>query len=358
MSDSSYAPSQAKTVQTAERPRRARRELPFKNELGILIALMLMMAVIGISHPGFLSSRSLTSIANAASYYGILAVGMVFLLSMREIDLSVGSSFGLCIAGAAVLMRDGMEPWLGALMGIVIGLGLGAVNGLLANFLRIPSIIVTLGTLSMYQGLTLIVSGGRTVSGIPIDHPFFDIVGGKLLGIPMAVVGFVLITAILSVVYRATRYGFIVRAIGSNEQAARLSGISIPRIRLLTLTLMGGLCGVAGMLTLAFFTSADPSLGRGYELLAIAAAIIGGTGLSGGSGTVPGALLGALTIGVIQSGLIQFGVEANWSIFATGALIIAAVWLDTTIRRGGFTRFARRRGVAGSIPHQTTEGER
>jgi ribose transport system permease protein len=262
-----------------------------------------------------------------------MALGMVFLLAMREIDLSVGAIYGVSVISAALLMRDGLDPWLGMAVGIGVGAGLGAVNGLLANGLGLPTIIITLGTMSMFRGLMLIISGSETVSGLPTDHGFFTFFGGSFLRLPAALWGLVALTVLLAVLFKKTRFGFTVRAIGSNEQAAHLSGVPIKRVRLKVMVLMGALCGISGMFTLAFFGGADPSLGVGNELLVIAAAIIGGTGLAGGTGTVVGALLGALLISVIQSGLIQFGVNANWSTFVTGAVIIAAVALDALIRR-------------------------
>jgi ribose transport system permease protein len=258
---------------------------------------------------------------------------MVFLLSMREIDLSVGSIYAVVIMECAILMSDGHNPWLVAAIGLVIGMGLGAANGILANLFGLPALIITIGTLSMYRGLTLILSDNRYISGLPRDHAFFTFFGGVYYRVPASVWAFGILAAVLTVLFRSTRYGFVVRAIGSNEDAARLSGIPISRIRVVTLTLSGLLSAISGLLTLAYFQSADPNLGAGYELLVIAAAVIGGTSLAGGSGTVLGAVLGALLISVISSGLIQFGVSANWSSFVTGAVIIGAVGLDALIRR-------------------------
>lgn len=310
------------------------------HELGILLALLILIAVIGLARPNFLAAASLVNVGRQTAFFGIMALGMVFLLSMREIDLSVGVTYAVSIMGAAVLMRAGVNPWLAAAAGLLIGMALGGLNGLIANVLKIPTIIVTLGTLSAYRGVSLIVSDGRTVSGLPRDHAFFRVLGGSVLGVPASVWALLILTVVLSVLFRATRFGFTVRAIGSNEQAAALSGIAIRRVRLRALVLMGGLAAVSGMLTLGFFAGADPNLGQGYELLVIAAAIIGGTPLSGGAGTVLGALLGALMISVIRTGLVQFGVTANWSILVTGLVIIAAVALDALVRRRRAARVA------------------
>ena len=310
------------------------RNILSSNELGILLALVLMVAFIGAFRPNFISTDSFANVGQRASWYGIMALGTVFLLSMGEIDLSIGSNYAVCINAAAILMvEQAINPWLAAVAGILIGVGLGALNGILANIFRIPAIIVTLGSLSMYRGLAQIISGGRFVYGVPREHQFFATFGSEPLGIPLVIWAFVILTMVLAVVYRSTRYGFIVKAIGSNPKAAQMSGIPILRIRLFTLMLMGGLCGVSAMLTLAFFSTSDPNLGTGYELQAIAAAIVGGTALSGGRGTVIGALLGAAVISVISSGITQFGVSANYGIFVTGLVIIIAVGFDALVRR-------------------------
>lgn len=303
-------------------------------ELGILLVLFAIIAFIGAFHPSFLQVSSFSNVGQRAAWYGIIALGVVFLLSMGEIDLSVGAIYAFCINVAAIMMVEvNIDPWFAAIAGVLIGFLLGAFNGLLANVLQLPVIIVTLGTMSAFRGLTMIVSGGRFVYEVPRDHSFFLIFGSRPLGIPMVIWVFAILTIILAIIYQYTRYGFMVRAIGSNFKAARLSGIPISRIRLLTLTIQGGLCGISAMLTLAFFSTADPNLGTGYELQAIAATIIGGTALSGGRGTVVGALLGALIIAVIGSGITRFGVSPNYSMFVTGVVIIIAVAFDAFVRR-------------------------
>ena len=304
------------------------------NELGILLVLICLLLVIGLYKPNFLSVQSLANFGARAAWFGIIALGVVFLLSMGEIDLSTGSIYAFTINASAVMMVNwAIDPWIAGLGGIVIGIGLGAVNGILCIVVRIPVIIITLGTLSAYRGLTLVISGGGFIYGLPREHAFFTTLGAAPLGIPMVIWVFAVATALLSVVYRKTRYGFVVRAIGSNRRAAEMSGIPIARIRLVTLMLTGGLCGLSGMLTLAFFSTADPNLGNGFELLAITAAIVGGTALTGGRGTVIGAAIGSLVIAVIGSGIVQFGIAANWSVFVTGVMIIVAVGLDAVVRR-------------------------
>ncbi|MEU6998442.1 ABC transporter permease [Nonomuraea sp. NPDC046570] len=305
------------------------------DEVGVVVVLVALVLGIGAFHPDFLDRAQLIDVVRQAAFVGVLACGMTYLLAMRELDLSVGSTYALSLIAGAMLMRGGVNPWLAALAGIGVGALLGLVNGLLCNVLRIPSIIATLGTLSVFRGLGLALSEGRQVAGLPRDDGFFAVVGGDLLGVPTSIWVLLAVGAVLTVVFKATPFGFRVRAIGSNPDAARFSGISIPRVRLQVLVLSGALAGVAGVLTLGFFASGQPTIGQGYELQAIAAAIIGGTPLRGGSGTVWGSLLGTVILGTVASGLVYFGVPINWSLFATGIVILLAVALDALLRRRG-----------------------
>lgn len=299
----------------------------------VLVPLLILVATIAIFRPAFLAAGPLTNVALQASFFGMMALVVVFLLSMGELDISVGAIYALSSIVAAVLMERGLDPWLSAIAGIVAGVAAGGLNAILGNLLRIPMVVVTLGTISAYRGLTILLPQGRSFSTLPTDHAFFTILGGNVLGVPVPVWVFVVATVLLQWVYTSTRFGYVVRAIGSNPSAARLSGISIERARLSAELLMGGMCGVAGILTLAFLRTTDPLVGTGYEILVIAAAIIGGTALSGGSGTVVGAMLGALVISVIRTGLTFFGVTSNWTGLVTGAVIVGAVAVDVLVRR-------------------------
>jgi ribose transport system permease protein len=298
----------------------------------VLIATVALILFIGILHPNFLAWGQLKEVVQNAAYVGIIAGGMAFLISMREIDLSVGSMFGLTLIVSALFCQHGMNPWLAALLGIVLGCGLGLLNAVLVQYIGIPAIVATLATLSMYRGLSQALSDGEQVTGLPSDNSFFTFVGGDFAGLPVSVWVLILTAIGLTAVLRFTPYGYRVRSIGSNPDAATFSGISIPRVRVQTLVLVGGLSGLSGMLGLAFFVSGDPNIGSGFELQAIAAAVIGGTPLRGGSATVVGAVLGSILLSAVNSGLAYFNVPVNWSSFATGAVILAAVALDSLIR--------------------------
>jgi ribose transport system permease protein len=304
------------------------------NELGVLAALAALVVLVAAFHSEFVGIASISNLLQQGSFYGIIALGMVFMLSLGEVDLSVAGTFAFSAMCAALFVEHGMNAWLAAFLAVWIGVGFGAANAVMANFFRLPILIITLGTYSAYRGLVLVVNGGQSAAGGSTSSSFFSFFGGTLGGkIPASAVAFLVLTLVLSVLYRRTSFGFGVRAIGSNPTAARLSGYSIGRMRLLVAGLLGGLSGFAGVLSYAFFQSADPSVGTGFELQAIAAAVIGGTALSGGKGTVLGAFLGALLISVINGALTQFGVSINWAGVVTGVVIIGAVGLDSIVKR-------------------------
>jgi ribose transport system permease protein len=321
-------------------------------DLPLMIVLVAMVGGVGIFRPAFLNQYSLENIGTLAAYPGTMALGTVFLLSMREIDLSVGSIFGLSIIVVASSIENGVAPWLAAALGLLVGPLLGLINAIIANALRIQTIIVTLGTLSVYRAFALIISGDRILTGdLPVGDSYFQILGGKLLGVPVSIWMFGVVAVALHVVYRYTPFGYNVRAIGSNSDAARLAGISLPATRRWALVLQGLLCSLCGVVAFAYLEAGDPVSGTGFELSVIAAAIIGGTALSGGRGSVLGALIGSLIIAVITTGLIQFGVTQDWAVFATGSAIIVAVALDAFLKRRRL-QAAERLGAADAASRQ------
>lgn len=322
-------------------PRHLLRRLFAKEEMGITVVLIALVVIIGAFHPNFLGHDALLGLIRSASFVALIAFGMVFLLAMTELDLSVGSVFGLSALVSAELMAHGMSPWLALLTGPLTGMALEAVNAFFSNTFTVPVIIVTLGTLTAFRGLATVVTDSQAVIGLPIDSSFFRVLGGDVLGIPTSVWFVVVVGVVLSVVFRRTPFGARVRAIGSNQAAAKFSGIKVGRTRFQALLLVGALCGLSGVLALAYFQGADPTLGVGLELQVIAATIIGGTAVSGGTGTVPGALIGALVIVTISGGLVYFSVAPSWAGVVTGATIVIAVSADGLVRRRRAARLAR-----------------
>ena len=319
--------------------RRARRRLP--DETGVLVALIVLVVFVGALRPNFFLPATLFQQLSGAAFIGMLALGMVFVVVIRDIDLSVGWMFNFSAVIAAKAMVAGLDPWLAAALGIAFGALLGLTNGLLAVWLRIPVIIITLGTFSAYHGLSLVINESRAV--VPPDRtgPFFSLFDIKVVGlIPMVAILFLLLAVALHVLLHRTRFGYRVQAIGSNPDAARLAGIPVDRTRVLVLVLMGAVSGLTGAMFLGFREAIDPVTGGDYLLPVVAAVIIGGTALSGGRGTILGAVVGALIIQVITTGILFLGVDVKWSTFVTGAVIIVAVAVDQLVR-GQRERHAR-----------------
>jgi ribose transport system permease protein len=325
--------SEARTGAVARAGARARiRRWP--DESGLVIVFVVMIVAIGIPYPEFLSFGSIKTILRQSALIGIIAFGMVFLVAMVEIDLSVGGIFATASSIAALLIKfHHLDPWLAVAIALLGGVVLGGLNGVLTGFLKVPLIIVSLGTLSAYFGLHLILSDGKAVYGLPKEHPFFALLGGDLFGLPVSVWTSVGWAIILYVLFAHTRFGATVRAIGSNPAAAEFIGINTGLTRIYATALVGLLAAVSGVMTLAYFKAVDTSSGRSLGLQVVAAVVIGGTSLAGGSGTIIGAALGVLIITTIDSGLVFDGVNLNYSEFVTGAVIIGAIALDRISKR-------------------------
>ena len=265
---------------------------PLPDELGVLVVLALLVAGIGIPYPDFLDSDNLLSTAHNSVYISLMACGMVFALAMREVDLSVGGSYAMCLVVGALLIREGVAPWLAVPAVLVTGIALGVFNALVTTLLALPSFIVTLGTLMLFRGVGLALADGKQITDLPLDDSFFTLAGGDAAGVPFALWVLLAVVVVLAVLLARTRFGARVRAIGSNPDAAAFSGIPVVRTRVQALALSGLTTACAAVLALAYYGAGDPTLGQGYELQAIAACIIGGTPLAGGRGSVVGAVAG------------------------------------------------------------------
>lgn len=317
---------------TARAGRTWRSRIP--EETGVIVALVALILFIGIANPLFLAPKSLLQLTANGAFIGMLAVGMVFVVAIRDIDLSIGWMFNFSAVVAGKLMIMGLEPFLAALCGIAFGGFLGLINGILSVGMRIPVIIITLGTLSAYRGLSLIVNESKPVLAPDKDAPFFTIWDVKLFDIiPSVAIAFIALAVVMHILLQRTRFGFRVQAMGSNPDAARLAGIAVDRTRILVLVLMGAISGLAGVIFFGYRGAIDTNTGDSFLLPVVAAVIIGGTPLSGGRGTILGAVLGAVIIQAIQSGILFLGIDSKWSIFVTGAAILVAVAVDQLVRR-------------------------
>jgi ribose transport system permease protein len=320
------------------------RELLLKRELGILSAAALLFAILtAINQTAtgnkFTDPDNLLTIARQISLTTIVAVGMTYIIVAGEIDLSVGSMFAVCGIVLGILIKQGYSPWLAMLLTLLLGTAIGFINGTLTTQLGIPSFVVTLGGLSAMRGIALGLAGGWPVAGLG-EHFFFNLTGGFLVvatsvynSIPVQVLWMILVLLVGGVVLARTRYGYHLYATGSNRQAAVLAGIAVKRVKIQAYMMLGFLVALASALQLGFFRSFQPTAGQGFELDVIAAVIIGGTNLFGGSGNIVGTLLGAAIIGMINNGLILAGVPTYWQFVAIGLIIPLAVVVDQFIRQ-------------------------
>ena len=303
------------------------------DELGVIAAMLGICLALTLMTDTFMTENNLVSVLRQSSYIGIMAVGMVFVISMGDIDLSVGALLMLTSVTMSVMFREGYHPAIIIPAGLLLASLCGLANGLIAVALRIPTIIVTLGTLSVFRGLGLVVSGGSPVSGYDQTTWFFRVMGARFLGIWMSAWAMFAVALCGWFLFNQTAFGRRVQAIGSNRQAARYAGIRVDRYRIMVMTLMGFIVGIAAVFLLAFQRGGNPASGPGQELYVIAATIIGGTAQTGGSGSVIGAVVGAMIVWLIQNGLVLLGIEPAWATVSTGAVIIFAVALDYLIKR-------------------------
>jgi len=304
-------------------------------EYGIFLAFLLLVVVLSVSNPYFLTTGNISNVLLQTSINGVLAIGMTFVILTRGIDLSVGSVAALAgIVAASLATTSATAGVTGApypaiiaiIVGLAVGSACGATIGAIVARFSVPAFVATLGMLSAARGMTLIYGGGKPV---PALTPDFRWIGtAKIMGIPLPVI-------ILAVVFIAswwvltrTRFGRYVYAVGGNPHAAKTSGINVTRVRFAVYIISGALAGLAGMMLAARTGSALPQAGIAYELDAIAAVVIGGTSLAGGVGRVTGTLIGALIIGVMNNGLDLMGIESYYQQVLKGALIVGAVMLD------------------------------
>lgn len=272
---------------------------------------------------GFLTTRNLTNIVLQTAPATVMAIGLVFALSAGEIDLSFGSIVAVSALAAAVAMQNGPMV-IGVVAGLGAGVLIGAFNGVLVAYLRLPSFLVTLATLGLFAGIARSMTDLRSIP--VINDAFTGFFGsGKVLGVPSLVIWTVAAVAAGHVLYRHSRFGAHVLAVGDNARAAQVSGIKVPRIRLMVLTLCGATAGLAGLLYAGRLQAAKYTLGESDLMTVIAAVIVGGTALNGGKGSIIGALLGSLMMGMLNNGLILMGLKVSDQMIVRGLIILVAV---------------------------------
>ena len=299
--------------------------------LGTLTGFVILAAALGALTPHFLTVSNLVNVVQQAAIIAIVAVGMTAVIITAGIDLSVGSVVALSgVVLASVLRADGSLP-LALTAGLATGLACGCVNGGLIAWGRLPPFIATLGMMSVARGAALMYTEGRPISGFP--EGFRRLATGEFIGTPIPVIIMLMVYAVAHFVLARTKLGRYAYAIGGNEEAAVLAGVHVKRYKTIIYGLCGALSGLASIILTARLNSAQPIAGMMYELDAIAAAVIGGTSLMGGEGTVLGTLMGALIMGVLRNGLNLLGVSSFVQQVAIGSVIIAAVFVDMALKR-------------------------
>ncbi|MCX7941560.1 MAG: ABC transporter permease [Dictyoglomaceae bacterium] len=299
-------------------------------EIGILIILFILCLFLSIATPTFLTSTNIFNILRAFSWIAISAFGISMVIITGGIDLSVGSVMALSGLITAMMLRANLGDFLSILGGLFIGAFVGFINGLLVSKANLPPFVATLGTMSIARGFCYGLTGGWPVRELPRSFMFWGQYDIPFLGvgIPLPVIIMVLLGIIVSLFLNRTVWGYRIYAVGGNEQAARLSGINTGRIKLLVYTLCGLLTAVGGILMTARLGVAAPTAALGYELDIIASAVIGGTSLTGGEGTILGVLIGAAIMQVLRTGMVLLGFPAYWQPSAIGAIIILAIMFD------------------------------
>ena len=298
---------------------------------GIVIALIILCTVFTIANSRFLSLANFMNIFQQVAVVAIAAFGMTWVILLGEIDLSVGSIIAVAgmVGAQSLALGTGFPAAL--LITIIAGAILGAVNGLLTARLLLPSFIVTLATMSIYRGLVSLPTGGAPLM---ISDPNWQAIGAShFLGVPLII--WILLVLFLAnhIALSMTVFGRETYLTGGNREAALYSGIRVNRIKIIIFTLSGVMSAIAGILLSSRLYSAQTNAGLSYELDAIAAAVLGGTSLSGGVGTMPGTLIGALIIGVLNNGMNMLSVPYFYQLIVKGVVIIIAVWLDVRAKR-------------------------
>ena len=291
-------------------------------------ALILLLIFFSFGSEYFFTKANIINILLATAVNGILAVGVTFVIITGGIDLSIGTgmTFSAVMAGVAVTYL-GLPVWIGVLVGLLTGGLIGFINGFNVAKLKLPAFIATLGMMMIAKGLSLVVSGAKPIY-FTNTPSFAKISTGSLFGFPMAALVFLVSAVVAHILLNKTILGRYNFAIGSNEQATRLSGINTDRWMIMIHTVTGLYVGLAGVVIAARLNSAQPALGQGYELDAIAACVIGGTSLSGGKGTISGTVIGAFIMSTLLNGLRIMSVPQEWQTVLTGIIVIAAVYAD------------------------------
>ncbi|NFN64121.1 ribose ABC transporter permease [Clostridium botulinum] len=296
-----------------------------------IIGLVLLCMIITFVTPSFLTISNITNVFTQVSTNAIIAVGMTFVILTGGIDLSVGSTLAISGALAASIIKSTGNVFLAVIVAALVGIAVGFVNGMLISKGKLQAFIVTLATMTIFRGLTLVFTNGTPISKLP--ETFVKIGNGKIGFMPIPVIITIVIAIVAIYLLNKTRFGRYLYALGGNEDSARLSGINTDKIKTLAYVISGFASAIAGVIITSRIASASPNAGTGFELDAIAAVVIGGTSLAGGEGKISGTIIGALIIGILNNGLNLMNVSPFYQSIVRGLVILMAVLLDKKSRK-------------------------
>ncbi len=308
------------------------RSLVGSSEAKRLLVLVLVVAFFGAINNAFVSGESFLAIVQAMSFAGIAAIGLTLLIVAGEFDLSVGSTAALASVSAALLMtRGGLDPFVAMGVGLLIGAAVGVTNAVIVLRVGVPSFIATIGMLFIARGLTVWISGAKPV--YPLPSVIGELGGIRIGALTVSIVVLAALTLVCAFVLGQTTFGRLMRATGGNPDAARIAGVKTVRIRAGLFVFVGVLAAFSGILSIVHFGSATHTTGSGWELSAIAAVVVGGTSLFGGSGTVVGTFLGLAILQSIASGMVAARIDPWWQTITIGLIMLVSVTVDLTRRR-------------------------
>jgi ribose transport system permease protein len=333
MATTSSNPQSSATAQVKVEEQRT--QISLGRESGSVLVLLIFVAVLILTTSDFLTLTNLDNLVRQVTVFAILSVGELFVILTGGIDLSVGSVLGLSGGVTALMLTSGVSIPLAILVGLLIGLLVGLINGLLVSRLKLPPFIATLGMLGIARGVVLLLTGAKTIA--PLPDAFNAIANGFILGLPSLFWILIIVTIIAAFVLGRTIFGRYVYAVGSNAESSRLSGVPVNFVLIGVYCISGLLAGFAGVLTASRLGAGIPTAGTGYELQAIAGAVIGGASLSGAKGRAIGAVLGAVIMALLANGGNLLGIDPFYLQIAIGLLIIMAVYFDHL--QGGAIKF-------------------
>ena len=299
----------------------------YKRELVVLLATFGMGLIFTVMNPNFMRVSNIITILQQMVLNGVLAAGIMFAIITGGIDLSIGCTFAITGIVTASMAVKGINPWLAILAGLAVGAVLGAFNGFLVTGLKLQPFIATLGTMSLYRGIAYVITGGMPVTGVP--SVYRNIFNGRMFGnVRWYILVMIIIFIIIHIMLSRTRTGDYLYAVGDNEEAAKLSGVNVVKVKYVAYIVCGICSAAAGLIMLASLGSAESTAGLGYETNAIAAAAIGGTRMAGGRGTAFGTFVGALMLAVLRVGMVVINVDSFWQYVVTGIIIIVASYFE------------------------------